>query len=82
MTFADVLAAQKPARKGPLCVVCRCIESWDATDAKELEAALANPEIQTVIITRAIAATGTNVSASSVARHRRGDCHRSQEARE
>lgn len=74
MSLADALEAHKVSKPGPVCSICVLLKTLDKDDATALTAALTNPAYTHNAITRALRAEGHPVNASSVGRHRKGEC--------
>ena len=73
MDLATALAQTAP-RKGPTCSVGKFLEG--RTDRADLEAALANTNLQTAHLTRAFGVLGdTKFDSSAISRHRKGACN-------
>lgn len=68
----EVLAAQTAAPKQ--CKTGKLLNKLPKTDAADLQAALANPNVQTEVLVRVLVQRGHQVSASQLGTHRRGEC--------
>jgi hypothetical protein len=71
--LADAIAAEA-TRKGPACHTSRILEKLSKADAADLRGALADVMIPATAISRALDKLGHQLSATSLARHRRGEC--------
>lgn len=69
-------AAQVQARRfpGTRCTVLMVLAAMDAADADDLRQALADPTLTSPAIATVLGRRGHQITQSSVARHRRGDC--------
>ena len=74
VTLANALAQHGHTLKGPRCSVCSLLARIDPTDGKILREALADSSYTHNGIARALRAEGYNVSASTLSRHRKGEC--------
>lgn len=75
MGLKDALDAEAArSRSGPRCTVCTLLDTLPKDDAAALAEYLANPVVHGSMIARALTAEGHHVNASTVVRHRRGDC--------
>ena len=74
MPFADALAAQRENKKGPDCSVGKILAKLDPADAADVRAAFASPDLQHVLIERALEAIGHKPGKGAVGRHRNGVC--------
>ena len=72
-SFADALAQQE-IHKGPECSVGVLLRSLDADTADEVRVALDDTTVQHAQIARALGAIGHKVGATTISRHRAGDC--------
>lgn len=74
-TLREALAAEKAAfRKGPPCGIEVILSKVSKEDASELTAYLADREVPATVIVRALQATGHDVRAQAVQRHRTNQC--------
>jgi hypothetical protein len=75
MNLKDALEAEaaRPVVKGPRCTVGQLLEKLDHEDAEALRAAI-NSDMMLETIAAAIRATGVQMSALTVSRHRRRLC--------
>lgn len=78
MTLADALQHERTQglRKGPDCRLCVALRSMSKADLAALTEALADDNLTSAAIARALRAEGHDVSPSIAARHRRGECQR------
>lgn len=74
MNLAASLAAHGRTLKGPRCTVCHLLSDLDDGNAKVLRDALADPNYTHNGIARALRAEGYQVGASTISRHRKGEC--------
>ena len=76
MNFTEALTQTAP-RKGPSCSVGKYLTTLTAKERAEVEAALANTELQSAHLTRALSAMsgGGKFDPQSVTRHRRSGCN-------
>ena len=75
MALLDAINAARPAVSKSICGVRRVLTALSGADAADLKAALANPVIESSAIAKGVAvALGEKLAASSVARHRKGEC--------
>ena len=75
MGLREELAAVAP-RRGLTCTVCDYLVEAPKEDATALTEAMNDPKYRATTIQRALANTGaTTISAASVRRHRRQECH-------
>lgn len=72
----DAFTAESKPRKGPRCTVGKLIEAMSPADAKVLTDALAASvdDITHAAITRVLRAEGHSFDASTIGRHRKGEC--------
>ena len=73
MDFAEALAREMVASQKP-CKVTKILNVMSDEDSAAVRAALANPDVQTTAILRALNTTGHKVGSSTLSRHRRGGC--------
>lgn len=73
MGLIDGLGADVPVR-GPECSISILMGKLDAKEQAALIAALQNPAKPNTFIARVLRDEGYNISATTVGRHRRGDC--------
>ena len=74
MSLAAALSREStPARRGSPCTVGVLLTELSDDDARELRGALASGMAHTSIM-RALASEGHRFIASTIARHRRGEC--------
>ena len=75
MSFAALAVTGPPRRKGPSCTVGAFIESLEPAERDGLTALLrpGSGWLSSAIATE-IAATGTRIAGTTIARHRRRDC--------
>lgn len=71
MRFADALA-EAQRKKGPTCTVCQMLAELDEETASEIAAALDDPSLPHVVLSRALAAIGYEIKGNTVGRHRNG----------
>lgn len=69
--LAGVFETLQKAKPGPKCGVAAILETFDAEDAAELVKVLANHNITSATIERALVTYGFNVSRATIANHRR-----------
>lgn len=77
MNFDDALAATT-TKKGPPCCVRRLLETLDKTQADKVRAAIANPDLTTAHLCRALGlmtASGRALDPGGMKRHRQGNCN-------
>lgn len=74
MSLADALKEHAVTVKGPRCTVCSLLDDLEPTDAKILSEALADHAYTHNGISRALRAEGHNITASTLSRHRKGEC--------
>jgi hypothetical protein len=75
MSLKDALAAEKAtATKGPPCGMAVILARLTPEDSAALQAYLADQQITTTIILRALTTEGHKVGQNTVQRHRRGIC--------
>lgn len=76
MLDLDTALAQTAPRKGPSCSVGKLLAELDPDQRAKLEAALADREVQTAHLTRALVlAADRRFDPASVGRHRKGTCN-------
>ena len=73
MDFSEALARAMTSSEKP-CKVTRILNVMSDEDVAAVRAALADPEVQTMAILRALNATGHKVGSSTLSLHRRGGC--------
>ena len=73
MNLSEALETQTKKIQGPPCAIGVALTELDAADAIALAQALAS-DMQSTMIARAMSSTGIRVAATTVGRHRRGDC--------
>lgn len=64
--------------QGPRCTVCRLLNRLDAKEADALEAVLADENISTTALSRALAANDHRIAAGTLRRHQKGECRGTQ----
>jgi hypothetical protein len=77
VNFADALAQTAP-KKGPSCSVGKLIATLDKKAVADVQAALANTEIQSAHLARALGLlteSGKELDSGAVRRHRSGGCN-------
>jgi len=74
VALSDALLMETAKRKGPRCTMCVLVESLDKEDAAVLAEYLANPNVPSTAIGRALAREGHNISGETVRRHRDRRC--------
>jgi hypothetical protein len=75
MALLDAINAARPAVSKSMCGVRRVLSELSGADAADLRSALSNPVIESSAIAKGVAvALGARLAASSVARHRKGEC--------
>lgn len=73
MKFAEAFAAEPPHRQGPDCSICVLLAGLDEGERKDIVAAMES-DAMTTVIHRALRRAGYEVSASTLTRHRKGEC--------
>ena len=73
MSLLDALNSEVAARKGPQCSVAGILNGLDDDDRAALLAAFASTQPSTSIV-RALATVNVQVAATTLSRHRRGEC--------
>ncbi len=73
-SLLDEIQTENRVRKGPLCTVRLILEDLTAEDVDGLNQAMADLEVKTTAIRRALVARGFQVGDTSIARHRKGEC--------
>lgn len=75
MALLDAINAARPTVSKSICGVRRVLSELSGADAADLKSALQNPVIESSAIAKGVAAAlGAKISASSVGRHRKGEC--------
>lgn len=74
MSFAALVVTGPPRRKGPSCSVGAFIESLEPAERDGLNTLLGSAVWLSSDIAAEIAARGTRIAGTTIARHRRGDC--------
>lgn len=75
MALLDAINAARPTVNKTICGVRRVLSDVSDADAADLKSALENPAIESTAIAKGVAvALGVKLAASSVARHRKGEC--------
>jgi len=72
--LAEIKEDQATARRGPTCGVCAILTEMDKKDSKDLSDALADSTVYSTIISKALIRRGFRMNASTVSRHRKGEC--------
>jgi len=65
---------QEPEVINQVCRIYAIKKKMSAEDKKVLEESLANPEVSTAGLCRALKKEGFSISIHAIGRHRRGDC--------
>jgi hypothetical protein len=68
------LSEFRTVRTKTVCVVGEFINKLEATDHEKVEAAMAEPSIDAMAISRWLQNKGLKCAHSTVARHRKGEC--------
>ena len=75
MGLLDAINAARPEVSKTICGVRRVLLEISDLDRVDLNTALANPAIESTAIAKGVTvALGKKLAASSVARHRKGEC--------
>jgi hypothetical protein len=74
VTLADALEMEAATMIGVRCYTCTLLERMTADDLAVFKNVSANKSVSTPTIVRALKASGYEITAGSLARHRRGDC--------
>lgn len=76
MGLADALRSEQDRgiQKGPRCSVCALYLTLDAADASALDEAMLDKAVATSVIARALKSEGHQIGASTLGRHRNGEC--------
>lgn len=69
-----LLAQQQEARKGPECSISALLKTLDADTRADVRQALDDPTLQHTQIMRALTAIGHDIGATTIGRHRAGEC--------
>lgn len=70
----EIAIASSNVRKGPLCTVARILSDMPEVDAVDLDTAFRDDKYSNKAIFMVLRARGFEVSQTTVARHRRGEC--------
>ncbi len=73
-SLLDEIQTENRVRKGPLCTVKLILADLPSEDVDGLNQAMADPEVKTTAIRRALVARGFQIGDTSIARHRKGEC--------
>ena len=73
-SLLDEIQTENRVRKGPLCTVKLILGELSPEDATGLNQAMADLEVKTTAIRRALVARGFQIGDTSIARHRKGEC--------
>lgn len=73
--LAEIKEDQATARKGPTCSLCAILTNIDKKDSQDLNDALADSTVYSTIICKALVRRGFRMNASTVSRHRKGECY-------
>lgn len=70
----EIKDEQASSRKGPSCGVCTLLVEMDKSDSADLKAALADTTVYATVIAKALSRRDIRVNASTISRHRKGEC--------
>ena len=73
-SLLNEIAVINNARYVPVCGYQTLLDTLDKPDQVDLQAAMSDPGIQCYAIERALRQRGNSITATTLRRHRRGDC--------
>ena len=74
MSISKRVADYVPARKGGSCHTCALLRELPPAESKALADALADPRFSNSGLSKILRDEGYSIGASTVGRHRRGEC--------